>query len=252
MQIFAESVGLSGVATSLGQSLSPRTPGTTVRYDRFLAATNAEGPGTRSAVWLQGCSVRCPGCFNPQLWTSRGGTVSNTSEVAAEWVHQAVAAGSEGITLLGGEPFDQAEAAAIIASAFHEAGLSVMSFSGYHLDQLLAWSAERDDIAALLASTDLLCDGPYLRDLTDAGRPWIGSRNQSIRALTDRYAADVAELASFRDRLEVRIAPDGTIAVNGWASDEQLASLFDDLGHRAPQSHRSATRLREESHESAL
>jgi len=44
-----------------------------VRVARFIARTGAEGPGTRSALWVQGCTIRCPGCFNPHLWGARGG-----------------------------------------------------------------------------------------------------------------------------------------------------------------------------------
>ncbi|HZI36693.1 MAG TPA: 4Fe-4S cluster-binding domain-containing protein, partial [Acidimicrobiia bacterium] len=44
-----------------------------VRVLRFLPATDAEGPGRRAALWVQGCSIRCPGCFNPHSWAFDGG-----------------------------------------------------------------------------------------------------------------------------------------------------------------------------------
>src|SRR3712207_8499495 len=47
--------------------------------------------------WVQGCSLRCPGCFNPHLWTARGGTLRGADEL----VEEADGAGVEGITLLG-------------------------------------------------------------------------------------------------------------------------------------------------------
>lgn len=208
--------------------------GNTVRWSRFLAATTAEGPGLRAAVWTQGCSVKCPGCFNPHLWSERGGRDDVTAVVAAEWVAAARAAGSEGITLLGGEPFDQAAAMAVVAAAFRDAGLTVMTFTGYTLDQLQTWSAERGDIHALLQATDLLADGPYLADRPDARRPWIGSTNQGLRALTPAYRSLIDELErdGGQDRLEIRIARDGTIAVNGWADDDALELLLGDLGPR--------------------
>lgn len=208
--------------------------GDSVRWSRFLAATTAEGPGVRAAVWTQGCSVRCPGCFNPHLWTERGGRDDVTTEIAQDWVAAARAAGSEGITLLGGEPFDQAAAMAVVATAFRDAGLTVMTFTGYTLDQLQSWSAERADIHALLQATDLLADGPYLADRPDPRRPWIGSTNQGLRALTPAYRAlvDGLERDGGQDRLEIRIARDGTIAVNGWADDAALELLLGDLGAR--------------------
>ncbi|MFK4806439.1 4Fe-4S single cluster domain-containing protein [Microbacterium sp. ZW CA_36] len=236
IQVRAESPGRGGEASLLGAVAPVRRAAETLRWSRFLPATAAEGPGVRAAVWLQGCAVHCPACFNPQLWADRGGVVTDARAIAEDWVVGAAAAGAEGVTLLGGEPFDQAGAAASVARVFREGGLGVMTFTGYPLDRLTAWAgAGRDDVAALLEATDLLCDGPYLRDLPDRGRPWVGSRNQGIRALTDRYADEVHRIAAEggADRLEVRISRDGTVAVNGWATDAALAALLDDLGPRA-------------------
>jgi anaerobic ribonucleoside-triphosphate reductase activating protein len=209
-------------------------PADALRWSRFLASTTAEGPGLRSALWVQGCSVHCPGCFNPQLWAEMGGRVENPADLAERFVADALGADVEGITLLGGEPFDQAAALGPIAEAFRAAGLSVMTFTGYPLDLLTDWSAARPDLARLLAATDLLIDGPYLRDRPDAGRPWLGSTNQGIRALTPVYAEEVAriEREGGLDRLEIRIHPDGQIDVNGWADDAALEQLLHDLGPR--------------------
>jgi len=234
--VTAQSPGRGGHGSLLGTVPPAAGPADAVRWSRFLPATAAEGPGVRAAVWLQGCAVHCPECFNPQLWAPRGGVLSSPDELAREWVAEAVAAGAEGLTLLGGEPFEQARGAASLARAFQDAGLGVMTFSGHPLGLLQEWAAGgRDDIAELLDATDLLCDGPYLRELPDTERPWVGSRNQGIRALTGRYAAEVRAIDADggRDRVEVRIARDGTIGVNGWATDAALAALFDDLGVRA-------------------
>lgn len=233
MNIVAEARGIDA-HTLLGQG-EPARSSDTLRWSRFLAGTSAEGPGLRAALWVQGCTVHCPGCFNPQMWATRGGTLSTPQEVADLWLAQARDAGSTGLTMLGGEPFDQAGPLSIVARTFRRAGLSVMAFSGYDAALLARSAATRPDIAALLSETDLLCDGPYLRDLPDTRRPWIGSTNQSIRALTDRYAAEVRALAVHggQDSVEIRIGIDGTIGVNGWADDSSLAALLDDLGVRA-------------------
>jgi len=233
MIVHAESPGMA-IPTPLGATEPPRSDGL-LRWSRFLAATDAEGPGRRAALWVQGCSVRCPGCFNPQMWAPRGGELSSPSEIATRWVAEAQASGAAGVTLLGGEPFDQAEALSVVAQAFRDAGMSVMAFSGYSLASLQAWATQREDIAALLAATDLLCDGPFLQDHPDTRRPWIGSTNQGIRALSPVYADDVLRIEAVgrADTLEVRIGADGLVSVNGWATDAALSALFDDLGVRA-------------------
>ncbi|RBY84316.1 4Fe-4S single cluster domain-containing protein [Blastococcus sp. TF02A-26] len=195
-----------------------------LRVARTLPVTEAEGPGRRAAVWVQGCSLRCPGCFNPHLWTTRGGKERMVDDLAAELVDRAVTDGVEGVTLLGGEPFDQAAPLARLAAAFHRAGLTVMTFTGYDIADLREWAANRPDIEALLASTDLLADGPYLEAAPERARPWIGSANQGLHSLTDRYPHPAG-----RDSLEVRVAADGTVAVNGWADVAALEDLLDGL-----------------------
>lgn len=231
----------------LGSVIPRAREATTLRWSRFLAATEAEGPGRRAAVWVQGCSVRCPGCFNPHLWADRGGRDDDPARLAGEWVAAARTAGSEGITLLGGEPFDQAGAMAVVAEAFREAGLTVMTFTGYPLERLRDWAHTRPDLTRLLAATDLLADGPYLADRPERSRPWIGSTNQGLRALTPAYRELLAgiEREGGRDRLEIRIGRDGTVAVNGWADDDALELLLGELGTRIDGPRQTSARLQE-------
>src|SRR5690606_27468092 len=102
------------------------------------------------------------------------------------------------------------------------------TFTGYPLERLRAWARHRDDLARLLAATDLLADGPYLADRPERRRPWIGSTNQGLRALTPVYreTVEAIEADGGTDRLEIRIARDGTVAVNGWADDAALEALL--------------------------
>ena len=108
-----------------------------LRIGAVSQTTDVEGPGRRFAIWSQGCSIRCSGCFNPHLWGNAGGR----SVLVADLAGDALKAGVEGITLLGGEPFDQAGAFAALAKLVRAGGLSVMTFSGYYLGQLLALDA---------------------------------------------------------------------------------------------------------------
>jgi len=198
----------------------------TVAVARFLPYTVAEGPGERSAIWVKGCSIRCRGCFNPHMWSAKGGELWSSEELVA----RVVAAGTEGLTLLGGEPFDQASALAVVAAGVRAAGLSVMTFTGFTVDQLRGSVDEgREGVAALVASTDLLVAGPFLADQIDTTRPWVGSRNQEFVALTDRYADVLKNLDNAHDRVEVNVDASGRISVNGWAEMETLDALLADL-----------------------
>lgn len=96
--------------------------------------------------------------------------------------------GIEGLTLLGGEPLAHAAGALGLARGARSLGLSVMVFSGYTLEEIHTHPdpASRE----LLAWTDLLVDGPYRSDLSEPRRRWIGSANQRIHFLSERYRAD--------------------------------------------------------------
>ncbi|MFC9996854.1 4Fe-4S single cluster domain-containing protein [Nocardia sp. NPDC127526] len=196
----------------------------------MLTATEAEGPGRRTAIWVQGCTIRCRGCFNPHMWAAAGGTVVQVAEWIPRVLDEAAGAGVEGITLLGGEPFEQAAPLARLAAAAQARGLSVMTFTGYEYADLTEWARRRRDIRDLLGRTDLLADGPFRADLLDRERPWVGSANQGLRALTERYRG--LECVTAPDRVEVRVGADGTIAVNGWSDVDALDALLADLGTR--------------------
>lgn len=180
---------------------------------RIVDVTAAEGPGRRCAVWTQGCSVRCPGCFNPQTWTTRGGTLLPWQDLVSRVL---AIDGIEGVTLLGGEPFDQPEPLGAFAAAVRCAGLSVMTFTGNVLEDLPP--------STLLDSTDLLVDGPFLADRPETSRPWVGSVNQRFHFLTDRYDESIFTTPN---RLELTIAPDGAIELNGFATTEVLETLLE-------------------------
>lgn len=202
---------------------------TAVVLARFLPATRAEGPGKRTAIWVQGCSIRCPGCFNPHLWTFRGGERVAPHELVA----RVLAADTDGLTLLGGEPFDQAAALAVVASGVRQAGRSVVTFTGYTTAELqAAVDAGREDVAALLSATDLLVAGPFLADQIDTARPWVGSTNQEFVLLSDRFPHLLDELATTPDRLEITVDAAGRVAINGWADPELLDALVGALDAR--------------------
>ena len=198
---------------------------TEVRIHSFLTRTDVEGPGTRACVWVQGCSIRCRGCFNSHMWPQQGGRVVEVKELASQMND---ATGIEGVTFLGGEPFEQAEALAELGSRVRAAGLSVLTFSGYEYDVLV--NASRSHWDELLAVTDLLIDGPFDRSQPDAERPWVGSRNQGFRFLSPRYLHLAEQMNTISDGLEVRITRDGRVRINGMCSDTFLRSVRRDVG----------------------
>lgn len=186
----------------------------TLTIAAVVPRTEAEGPGVRFALWVQGCALRCPGCCNPEFLTFAGGNQVDVGAMVAD----ALAAGVEGVSLLGGEPFTQAEALAVFAAGVRREGLSVMVYTGYTLAELRSDDAPAG-AAALLAETDLLVDGRYDHTRRTTVRRWVGSDNQVVHFLTDRYAPDDPRFAE-SNTLELRYGPgpDGalTVTVNGF------------------------------------
>lgn len=195
-----------------------------MRIHRFVPQTAAEGPGMRAALWVQGCPIRCPGCFNPQTWSAKGGSMVTVDEALA-WIIEAE--GIEGVSFLGGEPFTQAAALAELGAACQNLGLSVVTFSGYDFSAIQ--NAARPDWHQLLAVTDLLLAGPFLQDQLDLSRPWVGSANQKFVFLTPRYRDLEATILQTRNAVEIEIGEDGAIGLNGILSSPELHSLEREL-----------------------
>jgi anaerobic ribonucleoside-triphosphate reductase activating protein len=160
------------------------------------------------------------------MWSARGGLDIDSQTLLSYIVTSQV----EGVTFLGGEPFEQAAAAAELAEVTRASGLSVMTFTGFTLEHL----SQTGDVATnrLLDATDLLVDGPYDASRPDLIRPWVGSNNQRFNFLTQRYAYLRDSLHTLPDRIEVRVGRGGEIAVNGWAEVDALETLLDGVGSR--------------------
>lgn len=201
---------------------------------RVLPRTEAEGPGARFAVWVQGCPLRCPGCCNPEFLAdpTPGEAREGAVEALIERMQQA-REGLEGISLLGGEPFRYPRQLARVARRAQELGLTVMIYTGFELEALRSGRVV-DGAEALLAEADLVVDGPYDRERPEHRRRWIGSRNQLLHRLTDRYAPDDPRFLE-PNTAEVHFI-DGELTINGWpALADKLSAGLPRMRRRAPQ-----------------
>jgi anaerobic ribonucleoside-triphosphate reductase activating protein len=195
-----------------------------LRVHRFLPETEVEGPGRRAALWVQGCPIRCPGCANGATWSFDDGYRTTVQDLFDQICRQPHI---EGVTLIGGEPFSQAHALAALGQSCRERCLSVVTFTGYEYARLVA--VGRPDWNALLAVTDLLLAGPFLENQKDFSRPWVGSRNQEFVFLTNRYRHLQEQGFSSRSGLEIQIASDGGVRLNGLAPVEDIESFRQEL-----------------------
>jgi len=207
-----------------------------LRVATIVDDTEAEGPGHRFALWVQGCAIRCPGCCNPEMFDHRAGTEMSIDALDARLARaigvddrglapggsaaEGRRGGIEGVTFLGGEPFEQAAGLGELARRAKARGLTVMVFSGHALGELRA----RPEAAPLLDQVDLLVDGPYDQARPEPppplGRRWIGSQNQVMHHLTGAYAADDPRLRE-ANTIEIRVSKQGLL-INGWPTAQQL------------------------------
>lgn len=177
------------------------------------------GPGLRFCIWVQGCSRHCPGCMARETWSHDGGIATDTKLLFEQIVDTPKI---EGVTFLGGEPFEQAEALGVLAKKIQHAGLSVTTFTGFTYKELLVLN--NSHVAQLIAATDLLIDGSFLREQFSLTRPWIGSSNQQFHFLSSRYNED--DLSEARNQIEVRIDLDGKALVNGMGDFSKIKELL--------------------------
>jgi anaerobic ribonucleoside-triphosphate reductase activating protein len=182
-----------------------------------LCASLTNGPGWRVCLWTQGCSLRCTAqCLNPHFLSSQGGWLYPVTEVAETLCDLAAREpGIEGVTVLGGEPFDQPAALAELLGAVRRVNWSTMVYTGHTWEHL----ASRGNAAILqfLGQIDVLVDGPYLPQQHCSDLMWRGSRNQRLLCLTGRYTPESLEVAGRRQgkAFSIRSEPLGAIAVSG-------------------------------------
>lgn len=174
--------------------------------------TEAEGPGKRFAIWCQGCLRRCPGCCNPHMQPLKRRNVVAVSDLFNLIKKHYVDDGIEGVSFIGGEPLLQAEGFAELAVKCQKVGLSVLIFTGYKYEDILA--ASSNAITKLLEYTDILVDGEFIESLYDQKRDWVGSSNQRVIFLSNRYKPGI-EYEHGTHRVEIKIS-DKSISINGW------------------------------------
>ncbi len=179
----------------------------------WVGCSEVEGPGKRLVLWVQGCVRRCPGCCNPEMHPLVPRCLVDADEVLG-WIREARTRDAiDGVTFVGGEPMLQAKGLAHVAGGCQAEGLSVMTFTGYTLEELE--QLQLPGAAELIASSDIVVDGPYLQSLRDASRNWVGSSNRRFHFLTGRYRPGIELNPEHLREVEIRWGHGAALDVNG-------------------------------------
>ena len=185
-----------------------------LRIFNILKNTKVEGPETRYCIWVQGCSRHCKGCQAVHTWSHNAGILMNVEDIIADIKLQK---NIEGVTFLGGEPFEQAEPLGLIAKAVKEMNLGVLCFTGGLIENLRADKKNK----LFLDNIDLLIDGSFEIDKVDYSRPWCGSSNQRYHFLTNRYNEEI--FTKYKNKVEVNISKNGFIFMNGMGDFDKIS-----------------------------
>jgi anaerobic ribonucleoside-triphosphate reductase activating protein len=185
----------------------------------YVDESEVNGPGCRAVVWVQGCLRECPGCFNQASWSFEINQLISVEELAERILSNPV---NTGVTFSGGEPFWQASALTELAKQVKSAGLNVMSFTGFTLQQLRASSAPPNS-RELLEQLDILIDGAFVESLAihDPNSP-VSSSNQKVHIFNPALKDQITWAS---DQIEVHILKDGSRIFTGFWG--QLNALGD-------------------------
>ncbi|MFH7028565.1 MAG: 4Fe-4S single cluster domain-containing protein [Heteroscytonema crispum UTEX LB 1556] len=176
----------------------------------YIDESEVNGPGCRAVVWVQGCLRECPGCFNPESWSFEVNQLISIDNLVEKILSNPR---NTGVTFSGGEPFWQAPALASVAKKVKEAGLNVMSFTGFTLEKLQSEYAPAA-AQALLEQLDILIDGAFIESLAiNSPNSPVSSSNQRVHVF-NLALKDQISWAS--DQIEVHILKDGSRIVTGY------------------------------------
>lgn len=148
-----------------------------IRLAGVVKESIVDGPGIRLVVFTQGCLHECEGCHNPDTHNPLEGYESDTENILNEVKKNPLLLG---VTFSGGEPFLQPKPLIELAKKAHELGLNVMSYTGYHFEEIIAQNNKYPERYELLKQIDILVDGPFILKEKDMLIPFRGSRNQRI------------------------------------------------------------------------
>ena len=155
-------------------------------------------------IWFQGCDIHCEGCCNPDMQPITPKNILTLDEIVAIIGNAKAEYGIEGVTYSGGEPTLQ-QNLPCLTEAIQSLGLGVISFTGHCYDE----------VQEQLKGCDAVLDGPYIDSKRDKKRKILGSENQRIVCLTDRYKGVIDDWFSGAEIKEIEVNLCDKIVCNG-------------------------------------
>lgn len=152
-----------------------------LRIHNFIETTSVNGPDNRFGLWVQGCNLNCPSCFNPKTHSFNSGSIYQIDEIFQMIIS---VKGIEGVSISGGEPFLQSNALLeLITMIKKKTNLSILIFSGFNLEELKNDKTSNKTLKLI----DILIAGRYDENCK-INNPLLSSSNQKIHFFSNRYS----------------------------------------------------------------
>lgn len=164
--------------------------------------TETEGPYKRLTIWFQGCDIHCEGCGNSSFQAFEARHLMSLDDLMKVIADAKQRFGIEGVTYSGGEPTLQ-QGLPFLTKRIQDLGLGVIAFTGHTYDS----------VQETLSGCDLVLDGPFDRSRPENKRRLLGSENQRILCLSDRYRHVLDWFYSKKRSVEINVGE--TIYANG-------------------------------------
>lgn len=190
-----------------------------MRIERILTNIKTLGPGSRLAIWVNGCSRNCEGCVSKRLQDIDLDCEVNIEEILSDYNFSRI----DGVTISGGEPFEQVEELVKLVSFLKNKKINdILIYTGYTYKELC--ELDNKNINFILNNITVLIDGPYIKSLDYQIHNLKGSENQNIIYLNHSYQKLYEEyIKSQRQMQEIQIA--NTLIGVGIPDDEYISSF---------------------------
>ena len=196
-----------------------------VRLNKAHFPVRGLGSGKRIGIWFQGCSIQCRGCVSLDTWALRPETTVD-AEMVIGWCMSHLVSGADGLTVSGGEPFDQPEALTYILERLKRLGdeselnFDILCYTGLGFDEV------SHRYAQILRLLDAIISEPFKEHLP-TGKYLCGSDNQVFRILSEKGQARFGRAAhqvSQEKHMDVSVTED-SLYLSGIPREHDLEQL---------------------------
>ena len=150
-----------------------------MNYSKLVLNDIANGPGIRTTLFVSGCTHHCKGCFQPETWNFTNGLPFTSNIIDAIILHSKKNQFVKGLSLLGGDPFDNIEGVLELSKRYKETfknEKTIWLWTGYTYEEII----KDKEKMKLLEYIDVLIDGKFVEEEKDLMLKYKGSRNQRV------------------------------------------------------------------------